>query len=335
MGTMELAAIDLRYEHTRQRDEAAERRLMASIMEQDIQEPLSVAYCTQTKAYVLLDGFKRYRCARKLGMGMVPAECIAGDIVSGLLYTIRQSWCGGELSCLEQAALIEELHKEGHLSIYDIATRLGRSPSWVSMRLGMLEQLSPLVRRKIMSGAFPLRAYMYGIKGFTRVNKVTAERIDLFVEAVSGKRLSTRELFVLCRSFLKGAPLMDELILRGDIHRAVALCMGESDEENVLSGRQRSFVADLRESAVCMERVISSAAAVDVDSGYFAQSINHWTSRIRACRTRFREITDGLHDRCRPPDGGLDAVRPGRGEEGHCTAVEAERQDGPGDNPPG
>lgn len=315
MGTIELAAIDLRYENTRQRDEAAERRLMSSIMERDIQQPLSVAFCDTTKAYVLLDGFKRYRCARKLGLGMVPAECIAGDVITGMLIILRRSYSGSNLGSLEQAAIIEDLHKRSGLSIYEIATRLGRSPSWVSMRLGMLEQLSPLVREKIMAGVFPVRVYMYGIKGFTRVNNIASERVDRFVESVSGKSLSTRELFVLCRWFFSGTAVIEDMILHGDIHRAVRMCTGSNDEDRALNTQQRSLVDDLSAISTSMERVVSSASTIHYESGYFTQCVNFWTCKIRMYQERFREITEELYDRCQPPGGSADIIPTGSEQE--------------------
>ena len=60
---VELSTLDLRYESYRMRNPALEARLLASIVERGIVEPLEGV---ETKGgRILLDGFKRYRCARK------------------------------------------------------------------------------------------------------------------------------------------------------------------------------------------------------------------------------------------------------------------------------
>jgi ParB/RepB/Spo0J family partition protein len=314
METVELSQLDCRLEKSRVKDAALERALLESISSRGILDPLDVVCCEEKDGYILVDGFKRYRCARKLGMGMVPARFIAGDIVTGILALIRRSNSGNQLSTLEQAALIEELHQKCGLSIYDIATHLGRSPSWVSMRLGMIEQLSPLVREKILSGAFPIRVYMYSLKRFTRVNRIPSQRVDTFVSAVSGKHLSTRELFVLSRCFFSGGPVMEDLILRGDIHRAVHMYTGCAEDDSALSVKQRSFISDMTKSYVDMGRVASCARDISYESGYFVQYVNFWAAKIRRLLPRFRKITRELYDKTRPPVSGTDDVSQ-RGEQ--------------------
>ena len=57
------------------------------------------------------------------------------------------------LGILEQAAFIDELKNTRHLSLADIAEQLSRSKSWVSMRVGLIAQMSVTVRAKLFSGA--------------------------------------------------------------------------------------------------------------------------------------------------------------------------------------
>ena len=67
---VELSSLDVRYESYRMRNPGLEARLLASIIERGIEEPLEgVDTCGGS---LLLNGFKRYRCARRLGLGKVP-----------------------------------------------------------------------------------------------------------------------------------------------------------------------------------------------------------------------------------------------------------------------
>jgi hypothetical protein len=54
------------------------------------------------------------------------------------------------------------------LSAADIAAALSRSKAWVSVRLGLLAQMSEPVRRQLFAGAFPVYGYMYTLRPFMR-----------------------------------------------------------------------------------------------------------------------------------------------------------------------
>ena len=59
---VEISCIDLRFEGYRLKNKAAERALLASIAEKGIRDPLQGV--DKEGARILLNGFKRYRCAQ-------------------------------------------------------------------------------------------------------------------------------------------------------------------------------------------------------------------------------------------------------------------------------
>src|SRR5438874_4776497 len=61
------------------------------------------------------------------------------------------------------------------------------------MRLGLRAEMSPWVREKIFSGAFPVYPYMHALRQFMRMNGVHKQDIEEFVLALSGKKLSVRD----------------------------------------------------------------------------------------------------------------------------------------------
>jgi hypothetical protein len=323
METLELNRLDLRLEHTRTRNNAVEQALLQSIAVRGILDPLHIAGSAAEQEYILLDGFKRYRCALKLGIGMAPAECLAVDLATGILAVIRRGDYDKGITTLEQAALIEELHERCGLTIYDIALQLDRSPSWVSMRLGMIEELSDLVREKIMSGAFPARAYLYGIKGFTRVNNVASRHVDAFVAAVSGKGLSTRELFVLSRAYFTGGATIERLISEGDARRALALLRDdpEGDEDSGLCERERLFIKDLAATSACMNRIMGDAVYESDGTASFKQYVNLWSRTILKHLEKFKAVIHELYYRSEPASRGADHVPAGCRPQGDSAAV--------------
>jgi ParB-like chromosome segregation protein Spo0J len=80
--TVERSSLDLHYQSYRLRNDAAEARLLASIAERGIQQPLSGVDTPQGR--LLLDGFKRYRCATKLGIECVPYLSLGEEEAMGI-----------------------------------------------------------------------------------------------------------------------------------------------------------------------------------------------------------------------------------------------------------
>ena len=177
---VEINQLDTRYEHCRLISATAEKVLLCSIRSYGIRDPLQGVDIGNRR--VLLDGFKRYRCAKSLHIHTVPYTTIGSDEAMGILALIRNS-NAQNLTIIEQARLINELRDVYRLSSADIAAQLERSVSWVSMRVGLLHEMSGTVIDKILKGD-PTHAYMYTLRQFMRMNGVSRNDVDEFVKAV-------------------------------------------------------------------------------------------------------------------------------------------------------
>jgi hypothetical protein len=163
---VEVAQLDLRYEGCRLKSPAAEARLLSAIAAGGIQQPLQGVEVLGVR--ILLNGFKRLRCARKLHLATVPFVALATDETAGIVCLLRAA-NDHALSLLEQARFLDELKGVGGLSVAEIGQQVGRSPAWVSLRLGVLAELSPLVRGALFDGAFPVYSYLYTLRPFRRL----------------------------------------------------------------------------------------------------------------------------------------------------------------------
>jgi hypothetical protein len=215
MEEVEISHIDTSLERTRIRDRAAEKALLDSILSCGIREPLKCAIPPQRRL-ILLDGFKRLRCAAKLGIKAVPVMSLGSDEPTAILHLLRIAHTK-TLSTLEQAALVDELHQPHQLSVTQIAHHLERSPAWVSLRLGLVAEMSETVKEAIFAGRFPVRSYMYTLRSFTRVKEIKKSDLDTFVKAVSGKGLSIRAIEVLAQGFFNGGPAIRDQITHGNL----------------------------------------------------------------------------------------------------------------------
>ena len=102
---VEITSFDLRYQGFRMRCPGAEKALLLSILEKGICDPLCGIDAEPSR--ILLDGFKRYRCAKKLGLNIVPFRSLGSDEVGGIIELIRMS-NATSLGILEQAKLMGE-----------------------------------------------------------------------------------------------------------------------------------------------------------------------------------------------------------------------------------
>src|ERR1039457_4920368 len=100
---IELDRLDLRYESFRLKEPALEERLLGSIAQRGIDEALEGVEVAGGR--ILLNGFKRYRCARKLRLGTVPYGSLGQDEVVGIVSLLRTSR-KRVLSILEEARFI-------------------------------------------------------------------------------------------------------------------------------------------------------------------------------------------------------------------------------------
>ena len=296
MKQVEIHTISKAYEHFRLRDRYREKLLLQSILEHGIREPLQ---CVQAQGqkyeYILLDGYKRLRCSYKLKLHMLPVVSLGTDETACILRLIRSS-TDSSLSTLEQARFVDELHNRHGLSLGEIADSLERSKAWVSLRLGIIDQMSQVVRKEVFSGRFPVRCYLYTLRPFTRVNSISSCQIDRFVQSVSGKGLSTRDIDRLAYGYFRGAKQLKRQILQGNLQwtlrrmRNIDPAPGPGAD---LSEVEWSVIRDLQLCRKYISRICSGLAQKELGSQAFhAQAslliqgllsvIDEFSSRIRS-----------------------------------------------------
>ena len=254
MKEVEINQIDTRFEGYRLRDKNQEKVILNSILEQGIREPLQCVVKPE-KQLILLDGFKRLRSAVKLEIKVVPVVSLGNDEAGAILQLIRLSNVQG-LSIPEQAVLVDELKGTYEMSVMEIARHLERSPAWVSVRLGIIGEMSSVVKEAIFSGHFPVRSYMYTLRFFTRVKGIKKSEIDAFVNSVSGKGLSIRAIETLAHGFFKGGQNLKEQILQGNLDWTLnQLRQDAVNNTDSLSECESKTLKDLELAQRCIGRI--------------------------------------------------------------------------------
>jgi hypothetical protein len=291
---VELSALDLRYEGCRMKNAALEGRLLVSIAQRGIEEPLEGV--PSADQYLLLNGFKRYRCARQLQIHKVPYASLGPEEGVGILNLLRISNTKG-LGLLEQAAFIDELKNVRGMTVAEIATELSRSKAWVSMRLGLIAEMSPRVREKLLGGEFPVYPYMYSLRQFMRMNSVKPEQIEQFVVALSGRPLSVREIEGLAHGFFRGPDSFRQQILSGNVALPLKQLKEVPADPEGCSEFERLMLRDLELAQQYMQRVMAKSQDERLVSRNFHAQCQLLTNGILSRSTAFFQTLRKLHDR--------------------------------------
>ena len=312
---VELSALDLRYESYRMRNPAAEARLLASIAERGIEEALEGV--DAGAGNILLNGFKRYRCASKLRIRMAPYVSLGEDEAVAIVTLLRVS-NDRSLTILEQARFIEQLRQRNALSVADIAGQLSRSKSWVSMRLGLMAEMSTVVREKLFSSEFPVYPYMYTLRQFMRMNGVRKQDIEDFVVALAGKRLSMREIEQLAHGYFRGPASFREAIRQGHVALALDWLRQVPEAPDGSNEFERVLLKDLEITQKYMQRVMGKSQNPRLKTPAFFAQAHLLTAGILSQARAFFEVMRKLYDRCGqtpsrvPPPSGGDGTQPDR-----------------------
>jgi hypothetical protein len=290
---VELTQLDLRYEGCRLKQAGPEERLLGSIAERGIAEPLEGVDVEEKN--VLLNGFKRYRCACKLGIGAVPYSSLGQDEAAGIIRLLRTS-NDHALRILEQAAFLDELKNARNLSVAQIAAELSRSTGWVGMRLGLIGAMGAVVRQKLFAGSFPVYAYMYTLRPFMRMNG-GAKDVEEFVVAVSGQRLSLREIELLARGYFRGPEALRAEIRQGNLALPLEQMKAAPAGAAGCSALETGMLRDLEITQKYMLRVISKGGDERLASQCFHVQAQLLTAGILSREAGFVQSVRRLHDR--------------------------------------
>ena len=291
---VELTSFNLRYEGHRMRDDAREARLLSSIAQRGIEQPLKGVDTPQER--FLLKGFKRYRCALKLDIGRVPYVSLGEEEAMAIIGLMRVSK-NHRLNLLEEAKFIVELLTLHQMSAAEIAEKLGRSKGWISMRRTLFEEMSEEIERILFRGAFPVYSYMYTLRSFMRMNSVGQEPVERFVKAVAGHRLSVRDIELLAQGYFRGPPSLRNAIDEGKWNWSLDRMKNVPENPEGCSAVERKLLKDLEMLQKYLQRVTARCHDQRLQSPAFRAQANLLAASLLSQWEPFLQTMRELHDR--------------------------------------
>ncbi len=289
---VETSTLNLRYEGYRLKDAASEARLMATIAERGIDKPLEGVDTPEGR--YLLNGFKRYRCAQKLGIHCVPYVSLGAEEASAIVALMRLS-SSRPLGILEQAKFVVELLTIHGMSIADVAESLSRSKAWVCMRRKLLEEMSEAIEEILFRGAFPVYCYMHTLRPFRRMN--SKKELDKFVELLAGKRLSVRDVDLLAHGYFRGPDSLRSAICDGKLNWSLDQMKKVPQDPEGCNDFERGLLKDLQTLKKYMQRVMLKCDNDLLTSRPFYAQANLLAAGLLGEFNPFQERMKAFHDR--------------------------------------
>ncbi len=180
--------IDTRYGDLRVRDPAREARLAASLLAEGQRHPVLVF--RDDARFVLVDGYRRVRALTALSRDVVLALDLECEEAEALLRAWRQS-AGRRVEAIEEAWMLRELSRTHGLSLRELSSRTGRTVSWVSRRLGLVDALPEDVQQRLQRGEVCAHVAQKVLVPLARAN---AQDCSGLVAALAGERVSSRQI---------------------------------------------------------------------------------------------------------------------------------------------
>ncbi|MFW5714435.1 MAG: ParB/RepB/Spo0J family partition protein [Brevefilum sp.] len=186
---IEIAHVDLRYEHTRIRHPRAVLRMADSLEQFGQLMPIVVA-ADKRFGHILIDGYLRVSALKRMKKDMVWA-LLCGKSEAEALIDLIGSMQGRTWDVYEQGSILRELHLHHQMSRRRIARHLGKDVSWVSRRLLIFETLDDDMMGLVRSGVISSWSAQRILMPLARANSDHARQL---ADALKKENISTRRL---------------------------------------------------------------------------------------------------------------------------------------------
>jgi ParB family chromosome partitioning protein len=186
---LEFHQLEQTYAGLRIADAARTARLVASLCEHGQQQPVLVVR-GEDERYVLIDGYARVAALGELKRDTVEATVLELSEAHALLLAFRLERNRAR-SVIEEAWLLRELVHTHAIAPRALGAMLGRSASWVSRRLALVDVLPAAVEQAVRRGAVAAQAAMKYLVPLARANAGQCERL---VAHLGTRRLAVRQM---------------------------------------------------------------------------------------------------------------------------------------------
>jgi ParB/RepB/Spo0J family partition protein len=283
---LDLHKLELRYVHIRVQNGSQVRRLADSIAKHDQLEAM-LAVRREKGGLILIDGYRRYAALRYLGKDTALISVLDFSEDQALFQLLRQRgrrhW-----EAIEEAGLIQELHRRFGCTLSEIGKRMGRDKSFVKRRLDLLESLPEAVLNKVRSGLLSTWAASRVLVPLARANAADAEQL---VGHLDKNPMSTRQLQMFYSHYQRSNREVRKRMLESP---ALFLKSVQAISDTKEEGPEEKWLRDA--GAVCgiLHRLYTQA-----DTVFYRDQEKKQRRQLLARAARARRLTMELQDKIR------------------------------------
>jgi ParB family chromosome partitioning protein len=188
---LELSLLDRRYGSLRIQDAFRHSRLLESVLAHGQQVPVVVVADEEpTDRYVLIDGYLRVAVLEQLCRDEVEAQ--VWQMPEGRALALAHRLDNTQQrTALEEGWLLVTLEREHGMSLGELAILLGRSRSWVSRRLGLVNSLPKSAQAAVLHGRVSAQAAQRYLLPLARANTAQCETL---IAKLGSDRISVRQM---------------------------------------------------------------------------------------------------------------------------------------------
>jgi len=255
---IEIAHLNLRYAHTRIRNINSERRLSESLECHGQLTPV-VVVPQNPLGYVLLDGYLRVAALKRLGKDLVKAEIHEQE-----QETLIQIMCRSQTrrwEVFEHAKLIKEAMIRFDYSQMDMARFLGKSESFISRRLLVLESLDEEMRNHVQQGRVSIWSATRILAPLARANSGHARQL---AEHVTAHPFTTRELMAWFNAY-RGANKKNRSIMVDNpriVLNALKVTTETAEADSIRDGAEGRWIKDIKIVTQMLRRLARNVGVV-------------------------------------------------------------------------
>jgi hypothetical protein len=138
---------------------------------------------------------------------------------------------------------------------------------------------------------------MYTVRQFMRMNGVRKQEVEDFVEAVSGKKLSVRDIERLAHGYFRGPDWFREEIRNGNLALPLERMRQVPEDPQGCNEFERVLLKDLEIVAKYMQRVTTKSQDKRLKTRAFSAQANLLAAGILSRLSAFTQALRELHDR--------------------------------------
>lgn len=207
--------------------------------------PVVVGHAAQASRYELVDGFKRFRACRKLGLHVVKARILAGGGRALKVALVHLNRGAGSIKLLEEAMVVHSLYRDDGLTQEEIAVLFERHKSWVCRRIALVERLSEEVLEHLRLG-------LLGVSIGRELARLPRGNQEAMLRSILDHRLTRRETERLVSLILSRPRWDHEALLR--FPREALENELPPEKEKPLASRLHQVLEILRKGCDALER---------------------------------------------------------------------------------